>query len=303
MRDASLAILREIGVETGGSNVQFAVNPADGRMVVIEMNPRVSRSQRAGEQGDGVPDRQDRGQARRRVPARRDPQRHHARDARVLRADDRLRGHEDPPVGVREVPRGRSRPDDADEVGRRGHGDRPDVQGELPEGPARPGGRPVRARVRQEGPLGHARAAVARDDQVEARHAGRRAGVVSPLRDPRRAVARTDPHAHGHRPVVPPQHRRAGRDRGATPRAQVARRRPRRPHPRGEAERVLRPPARDPLGCRRRRGPPRSDPRAGSCRCSSSSTPARRSSRRSRPTTIRPTSRRTRPASASGRGS
>jgi len=43
MRDASLAVLREIGVETGGSNVQFGVNPADGRMVVIEMNPRVSR--------------------------------------------------------------------------------------------------------------------------------------------------------------------------------------------------------------------------------------------------------------------
>src|SRR5215207_11511403 len=43
MRDASLAVLREIGVETGGSNVQFVVNPADGRMVVIEMNPRVSR--------------------------------------------------------------------------------------------------------------------------------------------------------------------------------------------------------------------------------------------------------------------
>ncbi|HWW34914.1 MAG TPA: carbamoyl phosphate synthase large subunit, partial [Xanthobacteraceae bacterium] len=44
MRDASIAVLREIGVETGGSNVQFAVNPADGRLVVIEMNPRVSRS-------------------------------------------------------------------------------------------------------------------------------------------------------------------------------------------------------------------------------------------------------------------
>src|ERR1700753_1118182 len=44
MRDASLAVLREIGVETGGSNVQFAVNPEDGRLVVIEMNPRVSRS-------------------------------------------------------------------------------------------------------------------------------------------------------------------------------------------------------------------------------------------------------------------
>ncbi|WP_339749298.1 carbamoyl-phosphate synthase large subunit, partial [uncultured Maricaulis sp.] len=44
MRNASIAVLREIGVETGGSNVQFAVNPADGRLVVIEMNPRVSRS-------------------------------------------------------------------------------------------------------------------------------------------------------------------------------------------------------------------------------------------------------------------
>ncbi|MBS0275537.1 MAG: carbamoyl phosphate synthase large subunit, partial [Proteobacteria bacterium] len=44
MRSASIAVLREIGVETGGSNVQFAVNPADGRMVIIEMNPRVSRS-------------------------------------------------------------------------------------------------------------------------------------------------------------------------------------------------------------------------------------------------------------------
>src|SRR3712207_9317779 len=44
MRDAATRIIREIGVETGGSNIQFAVNPADGRMVVIEMNPRVSRS-------------------------------------------------------------------------------------------------------------------------------------------------------------------------------------------------------------------------------------------------------------------
>ena len=44
MRNASIAVLREIGVETGGSNVQFAVNPKNGKMVVIEMNPRVSRS-------------------------------------------------------------------------------------------------------------------------------------------------------------------------------------------------------------------------------------------------------------------
>ena len=44
MRNASIACLRKIGVETGGSNVQFAINPKNGRMVVIEMNPRVSRS-------------------------------------------------------------------------------------------------------------------------------------------------------------------------------------------------------------------------------------------------------------------
>ena len=55
MRDASLAILREIGVETGGSNVQFAVNPADGRMVVIEMNPRVSRSSALASKATGFP--------------------------------------------------------------------------------------------------------------------------------------------------------------------------------------------------------------------------------------------------------
>jgi carbamoyl-phosphate synthase large subunit len=55
MRDASLAILREIGVETGGSNVQFAVNPEDGRMVVIEMNPRVSRSSALASKATGFP--------------------------------------------------------------------------------------------------------------------------------------------------------------------------------------------------------------------------------------------------------
>ena len=55
MRDASLAVLREIGVETGGSNVQFAVNPADGRLVVIEMNPRVSRSSALASQATGFP--------------------------------------------------------------------------------------------------------------------------------------------------------------------------------------------------------------------------------------------------------
>ncbi|HYR37144.1 MAG TPA: carbamoyl-phosphate synthase large subunit, partial [Burkholderiales bacterium] len=55
MRDASIAVLREIGVDTGGSNVQFAINPADGQMVVIEMNPRVSRSSALASKATGFP--------------------------------------------------------------------------------------------------------------------------------------------------------------------------------------------------------------------------------------------------------
>jgi carbamoyl-phosphate synthase large subunit len=55
MRDASIAVLREIGVETGGSNVQFAVDPATGRMIVIEMNPRVSRSSALASKATGFP--------------------------------------------------------------------------------------------------------------------------------------------------------------------------------------------------------------------------------------------------------
>ncbi len=55
MRDAAIAVLREIGVDTGGSNVQFAINPADGRMIVIEMNPRVSRSSALASKATGFP--------------------------------------------------------------------------------------------------------------------------------------------------------------------------------------------------------------------------------------------------------
>jgi carbamoyl-phosphate synthase large subunit len=55
MRDASVAVIRQIGVETGGSNIQFAVNPADGRLVVIEMNPRVSRSSALASKATGFP--------------------------------------------------------------------------------------------------------------------------------------------------------------------------------------------------------------------------------------------------------
>ena len=66
LRDQAIAVIRAVGVETGGSNVQFAVNPETEEILVIEMNPRVSRSSRAGLQGDRLPDRQDR-----RAPGRR----------------------------------------------------------------------------------------------------------------------------------------------------------------------------------------------------------------------------------------
>jgi carbamoyl-phosphate synthase large subunit len=55
MRNASIAVLREIGVDTGGSNVQFAINPVNGRMIVIEMNPRVSRSSALASKATGFP--------------------------------------------------------------------------------------------------------------------------------------------------------------------------------------------------------------------------------------------------------
>src|SRR5258706_15075331 len=55
MRNASMAVLREIGVDTGGSNVQFALNPVDGSMIVVEMNPRVSRSSALASKATGLP--------------------------------------------------------------------------------------------------------------------------------------------------------------------------------------------------------------------------------------------------------
>ena len=75
-------MIRAVGVETGGSNVQFAVNPETEEILVIEMNPRVSRSSRAGLEGDRLPDRQDRRAPGGRLRAGGDPQRHHAASRR-----------------------------------------------------------------------------------------------------------------------------------------------------------------------------------------------------------------------------
>ena len=100
MRNASLAVLREIGVDTGGSNVQFAVNPEDGRMVIIEMNPRVSRSSALASKATGFPIAKSRRQACRRLHAGRVGQRHHRRHPGLLRADHRLCGHQDSALHV-----------------------------------------------------------------------------------------------------------------------------------------------------------------------------------------------------------
>ena len=118
MRDAAFACIRRIGVETGGSNIQFAVDPVSGDQVVIEMNPRVSRSSALASKATGFPDRQDRRPPGGRLHPRRDPQRHHRQDAGLLRTDHRLRGDQDPPLGLREVSRHPRRARDPDAVRR-----------------------------------------------------------------------------------------------------------------------------------------------------------------------------------------
>ena len=139
MRDASIAVLREIGVDTGGSNVQFAINPDDGRMIVIEMNPRVSRSSALASKATGFPIAKIAAKLAVGYTLDELSQRHHRRpDAGVVRADDRLRRHQGAALRLREVQAGRRSPDHADEVGRRSDGDRPHVPGIAAEGAARP---------------------------------------------------------------------------------------------------------------------------------------------------------------------
>ena len=147
MRDASIAVLRKIGVDTGGSNVQFAVNPKDGRLLVIEMNPRVSRSSALASKATGFPIAKIAAKLAVGYTLDELQERHHRRrDAGLVRAVDRLRGHQDPALHVREVPGRQRPPDHADEVGRRGDGHRPHLPGVAPEGAARPRDRARRPR-------------------------------------------------------------------------------------------------------------------------------------------------------------
>ena len=140
LRDASIDVLRKIGVETGGSNVQFAINPEDGRVLIIEMNPRVSRSSALASKATGFPiakvaaklavgytlDELSNDITGGATPASFEP----TIDYVVTKI---------PRFHLREVP-GCQRPsDDADEVRWRGHGDGPHVPGVVAKGAARPG--------------------------------------------------------------------------------------------------------------------------------------------------------------------
>ena len=137
MRDASIAVLREIGVETGGSNVQFAVNPKDGRLVVIEMNPRVSRSSALASKATGFPiakvaaklavgytlDEIANDITGGATPASFEP----TIDYVVTKI---------PRFAFEKFPGASQGADHLDEIGRRGDGDRPHVPGEPAEGAA-----------------------------------------------------------------------------------------------------------------------------------------------------------------------
>ena len=198
MRDASIACLRKIGVDTGGSNVQFAVNPADGRMVDHRDEPARVAFLRAGIQSDRIPDRQDRRQARRRLYAGRTRQRHHPRHAGQLRTDHRLRRGENPPLHLRKIPRHAGAADHIDEIRRRGDGNRPQLRRGAAKGSAQHGDRPVRPRSSRTARRRRPRRIPCRAVRAASRPvADGRAGVA------RRAVGRRHPRCLQVRPVVP----------------------------------------------------------------------------------------------------
>ena len=225
MRDASIAVLREIGVETGGSNVQFAVNPADGRLVVIEMNPRVSRSSALASKATGFPIAKVAAKLAVGYTLDEIAQRHHRRrHARVVRADHRLRRHQDSALRLREISRRRAGAHHIDEIGRRGDGDRPHVSGESAEGAALAGNRLDRPRRDRDCRPRPGRRQ--ERDPRRARHAVARRPAQSGAGDAARHERRRNPHRLPDRSVVPradPRHRRHGSRRSA-PRA--CRRRP-----------------------------------------------------------------------------
>ena len=302
MRDASLAILRKIGVETGGSNVQFAVDPRTGRMIVIEMNPRVSRSSALASKATGFPIakiaaklavgfRLDeiRNDITRETPACFEPTIDYV-VTKVPRWAFEKFPEADPVLttqmkSVGEVMAiGRTFKESLQkalrglEVGRFGLGCDPKDLWGTPRQPS--------------------------EDEIKARLATPNAERVWSIRHALLAgpLRRADPRADGDRPLVPGEHRGAGGAGGPAPRGARPRRGRRRAcsaRPSGTGS---------PTGSSRRSGArPRARSAAtasaaGSTPSSSWSTPAPPSSRRSRPTTTRPTSARTRRGSATSPG-
>ena len=287
MRDASIAVLREIGVETGGSNVQFAVNPADGRLVIIEMNPRVSRSSALASKATGFPIAKVAAKLAVGYTLGRDRQRHHRRrHAGVVRADHRLHRHQDPALCLREISRRRADPDHVDEIGRRGDGDRAHVPGKFAEGAALAGNRPHRAR-RDHHPRPRPGRRQERDPR-RARHADARPPPGGGAGHAARHERRRDPHRLPDRSVVfgaDPRHRR---NRSRNPRQSGC-------PPTAGALRRLKAMGFSDARLAKLTGETTADgdakaPRASACgRCSSASTPAPPNSLRPRPTCIRPT--------------
>ena len=118
LRDAAIKAMRSIGTFAGGCNIQFAVDPATGRMIVIEINPRVSRSRRRSPPRRPATRSPKWPRASRRLHARRAAERGHRHDVGLLRARPRLRGHESAALQLRQV-RGRRRGAHDPDEGRR----------------------------------------------------------------------------------------------------------------------------------------------------------------------------------------
>ena len=196
MRDAAFACIRRIGVETGGSNVQFAVNPQTGEMVIIEMNPRVSRSSALASKATGFPIAKI--AAKLAVGYRLDEvQNDITRETPAsFETDDRLRRHQVPALGVREAARLEPGARHADAVGRRGDGDRPHVLRVAAEGGALARDRPRSASTATRPNASSTRFA---DDELVARRRGPDPRPHLPGRG-RAAPVRVDrARARGHR--------------------------------------------------------------------------------------------------------
>ena len=225
MRDASIAVLREIGVETGGSNVQFAVNPEDGRLIVIEMNPRVSRSSALASKATGFPiakvaaklavgytlDEIANDITGGATPASFEP----TIDYVVTKI---------PRFAFEKFPGADDDADHLDEVGRRGDGDRPHLPGKPAEGAALAGDRPHRPR--RDHHRGARPGRRQERDPRRARHADAGPAPQGRAGDAARLHRRRDPHRLQDRSVVPGADPRHRRDRGRDQRARACRRPP-----------------------------------------------------------------------------